>query len=733
MARRSRGWRPSGRRDPKREIAATDADEVAAIVFTSGSTGPPKGVVYRHRNFTAQVEAIREAYGIEPGEVNLPTFPLFALFDPALGMTTVVPEMDPTRPARVDPAKIIEPIREFGVTIMFGSPALLDTVGRWGVEHGVTLPTLRRVISAGAPVSPRVIERFQSMLTGDAAIHTPYGATESLPVATTSSHEILGETRHATDRGAGTCVGRPVPSIEAAVIAIDDGPIDRWSEALQVATGEIGEIVVKGPQVTLEYFNAPAHTALAKIDEDDAVRHRMGDLGYFDESGRLWFCGRKSQRVRTAAGDLFTVPCEAVFNTHPEVFRTALVGVGRTRSQRPVLCVELEKNVAASEHDEFETSSWRSAPASTTRGRSDGPLSPGFPGRHPPQRQDRAAALATWAAPQDRAVKALVTGGGGFLGGAIVRRLVERGARCVRCKRPTTRSSTALGVEQIRGDIADPEVVERRSTGCDVVFHVAAKVDPWGAFEPFHRTNVVGTDNVLAAMRRHGVPKLVFTSTPSVVHRGGDLEGVDESVPYPERFEAAYPQTKAMAERAVLAANDDTLSTVALRPHLIWGPDDTNLVPQLVARARAGRLRFVGDGSNLVDTTYIDNAADAHLLAADRLAPGSACAGRPYFITNGEPWPLKKIVNGILGAAGLPPEERSVSLRTCGGRGRGLRAVERLVPFKNGPPMTRFIARNLATAHWFDISAARRDLGYEPKVSLEAGLESLRRWFADRK
>jgi len=336
---------------PGAEIAATAADDVAAVVFTSGSTGPPKGVVYRHRNFTAQVEAIRDAYGIEPGEVNLPTFPLFGLFDPALGMTTVVPDMDPTRPARVDPAKIIDPIREYGVTTMFGSPALLDTVGRWGTERGVTLPTLRRVISAGAPVSPQVIERFQSMLTGDAAIHTPYGATESLPVATTSSHEILDETRHATDRGAGTCVGRPVPSIEAAVIGIEDGAIERWSESLEVATGEIGEIVVKGPQVTREYFNAPSHTALAKIEDEEAVRHRMGDLGYFDESGRLWFCGRKTQRVRTAAGDLYTVPCESVFNTHAAVYRTALVGVGEVGNQRPVLCVELEKTIAASDHE----------------------------------------------------------------------------------------------------------------------------------------------------------------------------------------------------------------------------------------------------------------------------------------------------------------------------------------------------------------------------------------------
>jgi acyl-coenzyme A synthetase/AMP-(fatty) acid ligase len=266
-------------------------------------------------------------------------------------MTTVVPDMDPTRPARVDPEKIVGPIREFGVTTMFGSPALLDTLGRWGVERGVTLPTLRRVISAGAPVSPQVIERFQSMLTGDAAIHTPYGATESLPVATTSSREILGETRGATDRGAGTCVGRPVPSIEAAVIDIDDGPIPEWSDALMIGPGEIGEIVVKGAQVTREYFNAPSHTALAKIADGGGVWHRMGDLGYFDGSGRLWFCGRKSQRVQTPDGDLYTVPCEAVFNTHPDVYRTALVGVGEPGKQRPVLCVELENGVAASEHE----------------------------------------------------------------------------------------------------------------------------------------------------------------------------------------------------------------------------------------------------------------------------------------------------------------------------------------------------------------------------------------------
>jgi nucleoside-diphosphate-sugar epimerase len=329
-------------------------------------------------------------------------------------------------------------------------------------------------------------------------------------------------------------------------------------------------------------------------------------------------------------------------------------------------------------------------------------------------------------------VKALITGAGGFLGGALARKLVDQGHEVRSLQRGSYPHLEALGVEQIRGDIADPDAVLRAVEGSTIVFHVAAKVDPWGAFEPFHRTNVVGTDNVLAAMRRHGVPKLVYTSTPSVVHRRGDLAGVDESEPYPEHFDAAYPQTKAMAEMAVLEADGDDLSTVALRPRLIWGPEDTNLVPQLVERARSGRLRFVGGGSNLVDTTYIDNAVDAHLLAAAKLDAGAPCAGRAYFISNSDPWPLKEIINGILGAAGLPPEERSVPLGVALAAGAVFETVERVRPFKNGPPMTRFIARNFASAHWFDISAARRDLGYEPQVSIEDGLERLRAWFDAR-
>jgi olefin beta-lactone synthetase len=340
-----------GRQIGGMEIAGTTSDEVAAIVFTSGSTGPPKGVVYRHGNFAAQIEAVRGVLECGPGDVDLPTFPLFSLFDPALGMTTIIPDMDPTRPAKVDPRKIIGPIHEYGVTTMFGSPALLDTVGRYGVEHGVALPTLRQVVSAGAPVAPKIIERFVSLMSPGGRILTPYGATESLPVAVNSSQVILEETRHETDRGAGTCVGSPVPSIEASVIGVDDGEIAVWNDDLAVPQGEVGEIVVKGPQVTHEYFDAAEHNRLGKIPDGDTIRHRMGDLGYFDDQGRLWFCGRKSQRVITKDETLHTVPCESIFNTHADVYRSALVAADVAGKTVPVICIEAEPGVGTADHD----------------------------------------------------------------------------------------------------------------------------------------------------------------------------------------------------------------------------------------------------------------------------------------------------------------------------------------------------------------------------------------------
>lgn len=338
--------------DPSPYMARTRAEDVAAILFTSGSTGTPKGAVYTHGVFTAQVEMLKRIYGIEPGEVDLPTFPLFALFGPALGMSAVIPEMDATRPGSVDPENIIDPIVRFKVTQMFGSPALIDRVGR-AVEAGeVKLPTLKRVISAGAPVSPRVLKRFSKALGPGVEIFTPYGATEALPVSSIGSAEVLGETAAETDKGAGVCVGRPAKEMRVEIIRISDDPIPEWFDGLRVRKGEIGEIAVKGPIVTREYFNRPRADELAKItDPAGGFFHRMGDLGRLDERGRLWMCGRKSHRVRTKHGELYTVPCEAVFNTHPDVFRTALVGVpaGGEGVRKPVLCVELEPGVEPGE------------------------------------------------------------------------------------------------------------------------------------------------------------------------------------------------------------------------------------------------------------------------------------------------------------------------------------------------------------------------------------------------
>jgi acyl-CoA synthetase (AMP-forming)/AMP-acid ligase II len=325
-------------------LAPTGRDEVAAILFTSGSTGPPKGAVYSHGNFVAQVEALRKVYGIEPGEIDLPTFPLFALFAPALGMTAVIPEMNFTRPGSVNPRCIISAIERYRVTTMFGSPALIDRIGRFGANHGTRLPSLRRVISAGAPVPAAVLERFTGMLNPGVEIFTPYGATEALPVCSIGSSEILGETRRITDAGGGVCIGRPVAGVRLEIIEISDEPIPVWRDSLRTPLQQIGEIVVKGEQVTQRYYNRPEADRLAKIaDPAGGIFHRMGDLGGRDEQGRIWFCGRKSHRVVTPSETLFTIPCEAVFNTHPDVFRTALVGIGEPGGQRSVLCVELEK------------------------------------------------------------------------------------------------------------------------------------------------------------------------------------------------------------------------------------------------------------------------------------------------------------------------------------------------------------------------------------------------------
>ena len=323
-------------------------------------------------------------------------------------------------------------------------------------------------------------------------------------------------------------------------------------------------------------------------------------------------------------------------------------------------------------------------------------------------------------------MKILVTGGGGFLGGAIVKMLKERGDDVVSFSRGKYNHSAAMGVEQKQGGLADADAVLRAAEGCDLVFHVAAKAGIWGPYEEYHDANVKGTQNVLDACRKHGIQKLVYTSSPSVVFNGTDMEGVDESVPLASEFVTHYPKTKAEAERLVMAANSDSLATTALRPHLIWGPGDNHLVPRILEKGAKGQLRRIGRRKCKVDSVYIDNAADAHVLAGDVLKPGSANAGKAYFISNGEPIPVWDLVDGILAAGGQGPVTRVVPTWFAYGAGALLEAIYSVCGIKSEPRMTRFVAKELSSAHWFDISAAERDFGYRPKVSNDEGLAKLK-------
>ena len=321
----------------------------------------------------------------------------------------------------------------------------------------------------------------------------------------------------------------------------------------------------------------------------------------------------------------------------------------------------------------------------------------------------------------------LVTGGGGFLGQALCRGLVERGHAVTSFNRGRYPALDALGVRQLQGDLADRADVIAATQGVDAIFHNAAKAGAWGSHVSYHRANVIGTDNVIAACRLHGIGRLVYTSTPSVTHRATHpVEGgTADTVPYGEHFKAHYASTKTIAEKAVLAANDATLATIALRPRLIWGPGDAQLLPRLVQRARAGRLRLVGNGDNLIDTTYIDNAAQAHFDAFEHLAPDAACAGRAYFISNGEPKPAREILNALLAAAGAPPVTKTLSFPVAYAIGAACEAAWTVLPLKGEPPLTRFLAEQLSTTHWYDMAPATRDFGYVPRVSIEEGLARL--------
>jgi olefin beta-lactone synthetase len=322
------------------EMVPTAADDPAAIIFTTGSTGPAKGVLFTHGNFDAQAQQIRDFYDIQRGEIDLPGFPFFGLFNCAMGVTAVIPDMDPSRPAQVDPAKIVEAIGDWNVTQAFGSPAIWNRVGRYCEDRGICLPTVRRVLSAGAPVPIDVLRRMKACIAADGDVHTPYGATEALPVASIAASEVLAETAQQTRAGAGVCVGRRFAGIRWKVVRIVDGPIESLDQCEELPAGEIGELIVQGPQVTRQYVTRVEANRMAKIRDAAGFWHRMGDSGYLDARGRFWFCGRVAHRVVTAAGAMYPICCEAIFNQHPEVQRSALVGVGPPGRQRPIVVIE---------------------------------------------------------------------------------------------------------------------------------------------------------------------------------------------------------------------------------------------------------------------------------------------------------------------------------------------------------------------------------------------------------
>ena len=334
-------WRQAlaGASPRPRPLATVAPDNLAAILFTSGSTGAPKGVCYTHGMFDAQIELVRSTYGIRPGETDMAMLPLFALFNPALGTTTVTPLLDPSKPLAADPAPLVAALLSEKVTCSFGSPAIWNMVADHCESRGLALNYLRRLLIAGAPVSGELLAKLRG-LAPNCVIHTPYGATECLPVTTIAADELLGEARQLALRGHGTCVGRPVSGVEIRVIRETDGPIGTLADAKPCATGEIGEIIATGPSVTREYDDLPEATRLAKIADGDRSWHRMGDLGSLDASGRLFFFGRRVEKLRTAAGELPTESIEPAFRQHPHVFRCALIGVGQIPDQTPALVVE---------------------------------------------------------------------------------------------------------------------------------------------------------------------------------------------------------------------------------------------------------------------------------------------------------------------------------------------------------------------------------------------------------
>lgn len=329
-----------------------DETSLAAIIFTTGSTGPPKGVRFEHSIFAAQLDKIKSYYEIGPGDIDQPGFPLFALFSTALGAQAVIPDMDPTKPARVDPQKFVRSIQDYQVTYSFGSPAIWRVVSRYCKQNNIRCQSLKKVLMAGAPVSGELIRQVFDIMPENGEIHTPYGSTESLPIVSIEGHVIVAETWAETQKGKGTCVGSQLPGISLKIIEATDSVLRDLTDCTILGPGQIGEIIVKGDVVTSAYDGNEEQNLASKIKDEDGFWHRIGDVGYLDDVGRLWFCGRKAHRVFSRQGIMYTICCEALINCHPDVFRAALVGIATEPGyQIPVIIVELHKPITRSQKD----------------------------------------------------------------------------------------------------------------------------------------------------------------------------------------------------------------------------------------------------------------------------------------------------------------------------------------------------------------------------------------------
>ena len=753
-----------------------EADE-AAVIFTSSSTGPSKGVRYTHGQIAAQRSIISELYSITTNDSLVAAFAPFALYGPMLGITSVVPDMDVSAPASITSTTLAEAVRAVDATMVFASPAALASTIR--TKNDITrqqfdaLANVRLLLSAGAPIRTDLFDQAQAVFP-NAIAYTPYGMTEILPVSTISLPEI-----HEAGTGNGVCVGKPVPGVEVMIRPLDD--LSRPD-----GRAEFGEIVVRAPHARLGYDRLWHTTFLAS---QPAEWHRTGDVGYLDARGRLWMGGRLADVLHTAAGAIAPVRLEQAIETLAGISMAAVVGVGPSDNQQVVAIVEEDdppkkpglanielidrvRAIAAdtigldvvavfsvatmpvdrrhnSKIDRGRLRTWasdvlggkamskpidaaRETPAVTDR-QQDGRGTPWFVPdsandesftSEPPALIGKPGAGSllhrAFNGPDTReSLKVLVTGSTSMIGNAVVDRLVARGDQVTVLQRsPSGRTD----VDEIQGSITNIDAVTRAVTGQDAVIHLAAKVDIMGDLDDFVRVNVEGTTNMISAAAEAGVTRFVHVSSPSVAHGGESINGAGAEPADPDSTSGHYATTKAMAEQLALAASSDDMPVVAIRPHLVIGPGDTQLVERILDRARSGRMPLIGTGLALVDVTWFENAADALVAAVDHCP---TLGGRAFVVSNGEPRTVHELIERITRAANVDWSPRSVPRKVAIFGGSLAEKIWERTGREDEPPMTAFGAEQLSTAHWFDQRETRRALDWEPEVNLTDGFAQL--------